>query len=130
MAIWNKNKDSAEDGADVIEVVMGDVEAGKKADEYKETASEAPYVYLPGTEEERALVRKIDMRLFPMLWVMFCMNYLDRTNIGVSVRLGLADGRTQRSAAWRTTCSSARASTRSSCPSSSSATSSGRCRAT
>ncbi|TXT11848.1 uncharacterized protein COLE_02258 [Cutaneotrichosporon oleaginosum] len=22
------------------------------------------------------------MRLFPMLWVMFCMNYLDRTNIG------------------------------------------------
>lgn len=84
MAIWNNNKETATDGADVVEIIVRDGEQGKKADDtYKETASEAPYVYLPGTEEERRLVRKIDLHLFPMLWVMFCMNYLDRTNIGV-----------------------------------------------
>lgn len=86
MAIWSNN--TATDNNDVIEIVMRDEEKGQKVDEtYKETASEAPYVYLPGTEEERKLVRKIDMRLFPMLWIMFCMNYLDRTNIGVSFPL-------------------------------------------
>ncbi|EKC97229.1 major facilitator superfamily transporter [Trichosporon asahii var. asahii CBS 8904] len=57
------------------------------------------YVYVPDTPEERALVRKIDIHILPMLWVMYIMNYwlhivprlhpptatdaqLDRTNIG------------------------------------------------
>ena len=46
--------------------------------------------YIPDTDEEKRLVRKIDKRLMPMLWVMYVMNYIDRTNIGVcgsSVRL-------------------------------------------
>jgi hypothetical protein len=30
---------------------------------------------------EQALVRKIDMRLMPMLVLMYIMNYLDRNNI-------------------------------------------------
>ncbi|GFZ47584.1 hypothetical protein JCM24511_05328 [Saitozyma sp. JCM 24511] len=40
------------------------------------------YAYLEDTLEERALVRKIDRRLLPMLWVMYIFNYIDRTNIG------------------------------------------------
>lgn len=39
--------------------------------------------YVPGTDEEKRLVRKIDRHLLPMLWVMYVMNYIDRTNIGV-----------------------------------------------
>lgn len=34
------------------------------------------YVYLPDTPEERALVRKIDIHILPMLWVMYIMNYV------------------------------------------------------
>lgn len=34
------------------------------------------FVYVPDTEEERRLVRKIDMRLIPMLWVMYILNYV------------------------------------------------------
>jgi hypothetical protein len=40
--------------------------------------------YIPDTDQEKRLVRKIDKRLMPMLWVMYVMNYIDRTNIGVS----------------------------------------------
>lgn len=40
--------------------------------------------YVPGTDLEKQLVRKIDRHLLPMLWVMYVMNYIDRTNIGVS----------------------------------------------
>lgn len=40
--------------------------------------------YVEGTEEEKKLVRKIDMHLIPILWAMYVFNYLDRTNIGVS----------------------------------------------
>lgn len=40
--------------------------------------------YVPDTAEEKALVRKIDAHLLPMLWIMYVMNYIDRTNIGVS----------------------------------------------
>jgi hypothetical protein len=41
--------------------------------------------YRPGTAEEKALLRKIDVRLLPILWLMYVFNYIDRTNIGVSV---------------------------------------------
>ncbi|GLI80729.1 hypothetical protein PoHVEF18_009086 [Penicillium ochrochloron] len=33
-------------------------------------------------EEEKALVRKIDLTLLPTIWVMYLLSYLDRTNIG------------------------------------------------
>jgi hypothetical protein len=42
--------------------------------------------YVEGTDEEKALVRKMDTRLFPILWFMYIFNYLDRTNIGVCDR--------------------------------------------
>ncbi|KLT38881.1 MFS general substrate transporter [Cutaneotrichosporon oleaginosum] len=38
--------------------------------------------YVPGSVEEKRLVRKIDLHLLPTLWVMYILNYLDRTNIG------------------------------------------------
>ena len=41
--------------------------------------------YVPDTEAERRLVRKIDVRMLPILWIMYMFNYVDRTNIGVSV---------------------------------------------
>ena len=37
--------------------------------------------YVPNTDAERKLVRKIDLRLMPILWVMYVLNYVDRTNI-------------------------------------------------
>ena len=47
--------------------------------------------YVPDTDEEKRLVRKIDKRLLPMLWVMYVMNYIDRTNIGVSTSIKSVD---------------------------------------
>tara|TARA_R110002060_G_scaffold6536_16_gene9923 strand:- start:292 stop:531 length:240 start_codon:yes stop_codon:yes gene_type:complete len=37
--------------------------------------------YVPNTEAEKKLVRKIDMHLIPILWIMYVLNYVDRTNI-------------------------------------------------
>lgn len=37
--------------------------------------------YAPGTEAEKHLVRKIDLLLLPMLWLMCVMAYVDRNNI-------------------------------------------------
>lgn len=37
--------------------------------------------YIPGTAEERRLVRKIDFTLLPCLWWMYVLAYLDRGNI-------------------------------------------------
>ncbi|KAK1980079.1 major facilitator superfamily transporter [Colletotrichum cereale] len=44
--------------------------------------AEALRNYVPGTREERQLVKKIDLFLMPMLWIMYILNYVDRTNIG------------------------------------------------
>ncbi|KAL2803269.1 major facilitator superfamily domain-containing protein [Aspergillus granulosus] len=38
--------------------------------------------YVPGTEEEKKLVRKIDLYILPMMWIMYLLSYMDRTNIG------------------------------------------------
>ncbi|OBR06348.1 Major facilitator superfamily transporter [Colletotrichum higginsianum IMI 349063] len=43
--------------------------------------AEALRNYVPGTREEKQLVRKIDIFLMPMLWIMYILNYVDRTNI-------------------------------------------------
>lgn len=51
------------------------------------SAYDVPYV--SGTAEETALVRKIDRHMLPMLWVMYIFNYIDRTNIGVSLDIRL-----------------------------------------
>ncbi|KAL4949638.1 major facilitator superfamily domain-containing protein [Aspergillus filifer] len=38
--------------------------------------------YVPGTDEEKRLVRKIDLYLLPCIWIMYLLSYMDRTNIG------------------------------------------------
>ena len=40
---------------------------------------------------ERALVRKIDLRLLPMVILMYIMNYLDRNNIAAARLAGLEE---------------------------------------
>jgi len=37
--------------------------------------------YVPDTDEEKKLVRKIDLYLLPCIWFMYLMSYLDRTNV-------------------------------------------------
>jgi hypothetical protein len=37
--------------------------------------------YAPNSKEEKELVRKLDLRIMPILWVMYVFNYVDRTNI-------------------------------------------------
>ncbi|EIW66301.1 hypothetical protein TREMEDRAFT_35192 [Tremella mesenterica DSM 1558] len=45
--------------------------------------------YRPGTEEERKLVRKIDLRLLPCIWALYAMSFMDRGNIGNAKTGGL-----------------------------------------
>ncbi|KAL8287058.1 hypothetical protein RQP46_004064 [Phenoliferia psychrophenolica] len=52
--------------------------------------SPAPFTYQKGSKEERALLRKIDFRLLPTLWLMYVFNYLDRSNIGNAKAAGMA----------------------------------------
>ena len=42
-----------------------------------ENASSEPPFYTP--QEEKALIRKIDLVLMPMMWLMYLLSYLDRT---------------------------------------------------
>lgn len=35
--------------------------------------------YVPGTDAEKKLVRKIDLFLLPMMWIMYLLSYMDRT---------------------------------------------------
>lgn len=45
----------------------------------KNNAVEAIDGYIPDTEEERKLVRKIDLYLLPTIWLMYLLSYMDRT---------------------------------------------------
>ncbi|KAJ6440721.1 major facilitator superfamily transporter [Purpureocillium lavendulum] len=54
--------------------------AGAAADDAE--LAEALRHYVPRSTEEKKLVRKIDAYFMPMLWVMYILNYIDRTNIG------------------------------------------------
>ncbi|KAL3476137.1 major facilitator superfamily domain-containing protein [Aspergillus californicus] len=47
--------------------------------------------YIPDTEEERKLVRKIDFFLLPTIWLMYLWSYMDRTNIGNAREAGMGD---------------------------------------
>lgn len=55
--------------------------------------------YVPNTPEEKRLVRKVDFMLLPILWFMYILAHLDRSNIananaaGMSEDLGLSDNR-------------------------------------
>lgn len=38
-------------------------------------------------EEEKALVRKIDLTLLPTIWIMYLLSYLDRTKYVIPTEL-------------------------------------------
>lgn len=38
--------------------------------------------YVPGSDAEKALVRKLDWRLVPTCWTMYLLRNIDRSNIG------------------------------------------------
>ncbi|ORY26022.1 MFS transporter [Naematelia encephala] len=45
--------------------------------------------YVPGSDAEKALVRKIDKRIIPCIWGLYTLSYLDRANIGNAKTGGL-----------------------------------------
>ena len=47
----------------------------------KSEIKELPNVgdYVPGTDEEKKLVRKIDLFLMPTIFLMYLLSYMDRT---------------------------------------------------
>jgi len=49
--------------------------------EFAESNSEVEPIdgYEPDTEEERKLVRKIDLYILPTMWLMYLLSYMDRT---------------------------------------------------
>ncbi|KAI0474031.1 major facilitator superfamily domain-containing protein [Xylariaceae sp. FL0804] len=47
--------------------------------------------YVPGSDEEKKLVRKIDLYLLPTIWLMYLLSYMDRTNIGNAKIAGMAE---------------------------------------
>ena len=54
-------------------------DAGLNAEELE--LQQAIRNYVPDTDAEKKLVRKIDLHLIPTLWIMYILNYVDRTNI-------------------------------------------------
>lgn len=40
---------------------------------------------------EKKLVRKCDYRVVPVLWILFMLAFLDRTNIGTGSGVGIAE---------------------------------------
>ncbi|GJN86627.1 MFS general substrate transporter [Purpureocillium lilacinum] len=52
-------------------------------------AQERPFVEDPAMEKR--ILRKVDMRLIPPLFVMYILNYLDRNNIGNAKEAGMAE---------------------------------------
>ncbi|KAF2106146.1 major facilitator superfamily domain-containing protein [Lophiotrema nucula] len=46
-------------------------------------------VFAENTDEEKKLVRKIDLFLMPTIWVLYLFSYMDRTNIGNAKAAGM-----------------------------------------
>ncbi|KAI0317731.1 major facilitator superfamily domain-containing protein [Amylostereum chailletii] len=60
--------------------------AEKQEQEWKEE-----FVYSPGSDAERRLLRKIDLRIVPTIWLLYTMSYLGRANIGNAKSGGMAE---------------------------------------
>ncbi|TLD04879.1 uncharacterized protein PgNI_09209 [Pyricularia grisea] len=56
---------------------------------HDEATPSSDQVYVPDTEDEKKLVRKIDMYLLPCIWIMYLLSYMDRTNIGNALIAGM-----------------------------------------
>lgn len=61
--------------------VSGEHEEFVDSENMKNPKSQHKYAeaYVADTEEERKLVRKIDLYILPTMWVMYLLSYMDRT---------------------------------------------------
>ncbi|KAK7446295.1 hypothetical protein VKT23_014501 [Stygiomarasmius scandens] len=59
--------------------------------EWREEFSQALETYAPGSEKEKELVKKIDWRIVPTIWVLYTLSYLDRANIGNAKEGGMEE---------------------------------------
>lgn len=66
----------AENGTDIIAIE-------------KNTSGNQDSTYIPGTPEEAQLLRKCDLHIIPVLFVMYLLSFLDRINIGNAKIQGL-----------------------------------------
>ncbi|KAF4820692.1 MFS transporter prlL [Colletotrichum siamense] len=68
-----------------------------EANDQKELGNQPEHIETSGPtitwteEEEKALVKKIDLFLMPTIWLMYLLSYMDRTNIGNAKIAGMAD---------------------------------------
>ncbi|GAB1217936.1 hypothetical protein ATERTT37_007179 [Aspergillus terreus] len=87
-----RNSDDFKSHVDNVEIVPDAVANANKPNPKKEAP---PYVANLSPEErieaEKRLVRKIDIRLLPMIIIMYIMNYLDRNNIASARLAGLPE---------------------------------------
>lgn len=56
-----------------------EVEYGDRTSVDQKTGNMPVEGYVPGTDEEKCLVRKVDMYLLPTIWLMYLLSYVDRT---------------------------------------------------
>ncbi|KAL5342924.1 major facilitator superfamily domain-containing protein [Aspergillus crustosus] len=60
-------------------------------DDLSTDLEEAVASYVPDTDAEKRLVRKVDLYMMPTLWLMCVMAYVDRNNIGNARAAGMGD---------------------------------------
>ncbi|KAH6703189.1 major facilitator superfamily domain-containing protein [Leptodontidium sp. MPI-SDFR-AT-0119] len=72
-----------------VEVEASATSCGVTAEEIE--LQQALRDYIPETDAEKKLRRKIDLHLMPILWIMYILNYVDRTNIGNARIAGMED---------------------------------------
>ena len=53
------------------------VKAGISSDQIEHASIHEHVLFSP--QEERKLVRKVDLTLLPMIWIMYLLSYMDRT---------------------------------------------------
>jgi sugar phosphate permease len=53
------------------------------------THTRLTFRYVPGSAEEKKLLRKMDLRIVPTIWVLYTLSYLNRANIGNAKTGGL-----------------------------------------
>ncbi|KAJ0327587.1 hypothetical protein COL922a_013449 [Colletotrichum nupharicola] len=73
-----KTAKDANDNADMAEAYTAKVNLS----EHELELEQALQNYVPDSEAEKALVRKLDMYMGPTLWFMYILAYIDRQNIG------------------------------------------------
>ncbi|KAK9466095.1 MFS general substrate transporter [Lipomyces arxii] len=86
-AVERQSSDVPVENAAQIEAEIVDA---KNDGEFVELALAIPD-YVPGTEEERKLVRKIDLFLLPCIFIMYFLSYMDRINVGNARVAGLQE---------------------------------------